>query len=193
MSVFSLCSSLKQQIIIIIINCWSCTPKSKIRIPRSYEANESRCYKYLWRTTSIITLHDYPRNSIPVLNTWLAKLSGIPMQLHALNQSSDIWALILANYVHTQSCNLPESDSIWPHISGWGELSIRDRLNGHPLPGQTTFSCLDVDLVLGIHSSRHTKVSNLQHFSLSNQDITTGQVTVNYVKARDILLQECMN
>ena len=88
---------------------------------------------------------------------------------------------------HTQCCNFPEHNSKRPDIESTGELSVNDRLNGHPFQRQPPLGSFDIDIIHGDHSW-HAKVSDSQALPFSNQDVSTCQVPVDYLEATQVLL-----
>ena len=87
----------------------------------------------------------------------------------------------------TQSGYLPQCHSVRPHIRSVCELSIHNGFYSHPLPGKPPFGRLHVDFVARDHS-RHSKVRYLQVLVLSDQDISAGQVSVDYIETGEVFL-----
>ena len=62
------------------------------------------------------------------------------------------------------------------------------RLNSHPPEWEEPVRHWYVDLVLR-EVARHAKIGDLEIFLISNQDVTTGKITVDHPKPREKLLQ----
>ena len=85
----------------------------------------------------------------------------------------------------TQSPYLPQRHSVGPHIGGAGKLSVDYGLNGHPFQRHTSFGVLHINLLC---LPGHAKVGDFQCLSLTDENISAGQVTMHNAEAGKILL-----
>ena len=80
----------------------------------------------------------------------------------------------------TETGYLPESNSKRPNIGGGRELSVSDRLDGHPPDWQSAQLTLHVHQpLLLLRDAVQAKVSNLDHFVGREEEIATCHVTVD--------------
>ncbi len=87
---------------------------------------------------------------------------------------------------HTQRGYLPQDHTIGPNIGGSGELSQSDTLDGHPLQLQAALGRLHILL---LHLPGHTKVCDLQHLPIAQENIPARQVSMDDLHTGQVLLQ----
>ena len=88
----------------------------------------------------------------------------------------------------TECSYLPEEDAVRPYVALGGEDPVSDRLEGHPLQRQTSIRQLIV-LVAVVNKASQTEVTQLDDLILTDEHVTSGQVTMNVLPVGKKLLR----